>query len=101
MRLIETNQTTRESATNAGGEPQIPIQVHANSSSNEVGATNRQSFHEQTGESTWELLLNDEPAVRDANTSNNGTLIREVSTDLCLHIVIDSPPLEGVYERTG
>ena len=84
-RFVESSQvTTTGSAAGSGGgsdresQPQTRVQSGANV--NATGTANPHPSNQRPGNPTWELLLNDERVVRDANNSD----IRDLSQDVSL-----------------
>ena len=87
-RFSESSQVTTGSAADyrrGGGESQAQIEVQscANGSANgsAIGTVNQHPSNQPSSGSTWELLLNDEQAVRDENNSHSEILPRDVRLD--------------------
>lgn len=81
LRFIETSQATRGSAASGGSESQTLLQLQPGANGNAIGPADPQSSNQHTGESTWELLLDDGQAVRQTNSSNIEILLQDVSLD--------------------
>lgn len=63
----------------SGSQPQIQIQARPSANVNTIGITNQQPSEKRPSKLTWELLLNDEPAVQAEDTSNIESLPQNVS----------------------
>lgn len=81
--FIETSQVANGSAATGGGECQTAIQLQPGGNDNAIGIANTQSTYHYHDESTWELLLTDERAIRNENTSNIEILLPNASVDSC------------------
>jgi hypothetical protein len=71
--LIESSRVTVGSTTGcggSGGESQTHIHVQSGANVNAIGTANQHPSNQRPSKLTWELLLNDERAIRDANASN-------------------------------
>ncbi|OKL57330.1 hypothetical protein UA08_07458 [Talaromyces atroroseus] len=68
-RLAEGGQVTAGAASGGSRDTQTQVQFHSDANINEIEAANQHSSNQDTGESTWELLLNEKEVVRYGNNS--------------------------------
>lgn len=68
-RLAEDGQVTTRAASSRMPETQTPVQFHSSANVNVTKTSDQHISNEDTGTSTWQLLLNEEEVVQYANKS--------------------------------